>query len=135
MIAKDMKIQIVGNNVGTNPKPSSIVNPLIEQIFPELKKPEDEEIRKTIIHLIEHNIKDGFSSYDSIKYSDMIDWLRKQEQKKIPIWKHWKNGIAGNGEGKLVYLIKDGSTYSLSSCLSFECDYIELSELENLWVI
>ena len=64
--------------------------------------------------------------------SDMIDWLRKQEQKKIPIWKHWKNGIAGNGEGKLVYLIKDGSTYSLSSCLSFECDYIELSELENL---
>lgn len=109
------------------------LHPLIEQIFPELKKPEDEEIRKTLIRLIEHNIRDGFSSYDSINYSDMITWLRKQEQlKKIPVWKHWKNGICGNGEDKPIFLIKDGSKYSLSSCLSFECDYIELSELEKL---
>ena len=55
------------------------------------------------------------------------------EQKKVSIWKHWGgHGIAGNGEGKTIYLIKIGNTYSLSSCLGVECDYIELSELDNL---
>ena len=57
---------------------------------------------------------------------------QKQEQPKVSIWKHWKCGLAGNGEGKQIYLIKDGDAYSLSSCLGFECDYIELSELDNL---
>lgn len=65
--------------------------------------------------------------------ADMLAWLEKQgqEPKKVSIWKHWKNGIAGNGEGEQIYLIKYGNTYHLSSCLSFECDYIELSELDN----
>ena len=55
------------------------------------------------------------------------------EQKKVSIWKHWGgHGIAGNGEGKTIYLIKIGNTYSLSSCLGVECDYIELSELDKL---
>ena len=37
--------------------------------------------------------------------------LEKQgenEANKMPIWKHWKDGICGNGEGKPIYLIKDG---------------------------
>lgn len=65
---------------------------------------------------------------------DKYTELEKQEQKprKVSIWKHWKDGICGNGEGLPIYLIRDGNTYSLSSCLGFECDYIELSELDNL---
>lgn len=61
------------------------------------------------------------------------NWLEKQgTPKQVSIWKHWKDGIAGNGEGKPIYLVKIGNTYSLKSCLGFECDYIELSELDNL---
>lgn len=66
---------------------------------------------------------------------DKYTELEKQggkESNKIPIWKHWKDGICGNGEGKLIYLIKDGDDYSLSSCLGYECDYIELSDLDKL---
>lgn len=55
----------------------------------------------------------------------------EQEIMKKPIWKHWKNGIAGNGEGKQIYLIKSGDSYTLSSCLGYECDYIELSDLDE----
>lgn len=55
-----------------------------------------------------------------------------QQSKEIPIWKHWKDGIAGNGEGKPIYLAKVGNTYSITSCLGLECDYIELSELDKL---
>lgn len=43
-------------------------------------------------------------------------------------------GIVGNGDGAPTYLIKNGTTYSLSSCIDFECDYIELSELDKLMV-
>jgi len=99
----------------------------IEYIFPELKESEDERIMKELISFLE-----GFCAN---KNKDRwIAWLEKQgqEPKKVSIWKHWKDGIAGNGEGEQIYLIKYGNTYHLSSCLSFECDYIELSELDNL---
>ena len=29
-------------------------------------------------------------------------------------------------------MVKNGNTYSLNSCLGYECDYIELSELDKL---
>lgn len=105
----------------------------IENMFPELQKPEEERIRETLIELVKCNERNGYTLLNNVSTSSMINWLEKQGQsKKTSIWKHWKNGICGNGEGKLVFLIKSGATYSLSSCLSFECDYIELSELENL---
>ena len=56
----------------------------------------------------------------------------EKKSKKVSLWKHWKDGIAGNGEGKLIYLVKVNGTYRLTSCLSFECDYIKLSELDTL---
>lgn len=62
-------------------------------------------------------------------------WLEKQgekESKKVSIWKHWKDGIAGGNEGEQIFLIKNGLHYSISSCLGYECDYIELSELDKL---
>ena len=71
----------------------------------------------------------------STSFADMIAWLEKQgtkESKKTSIWNHWKNGIAGNGEGKLIYLIKCGDDYSLSSSLGHECDYVLLSDLDKL---
>ena len=105
----------------------------IESIFPELQKTEEERIKEALIELVKCNERSGYTLLNNVSTSSMIDWIEKQEQsKKTSIWKHWKNGICGNGEGKLVFLIKSGATYSLSSCLSFECDYIELSELENL---
>lgn len=108
-------------------------NKIIEDIFPELKEPEDKQIRKELIdYLKERKSGESYGQY-VLRYDRWINWLEKQRQsKKTSIWKHWKDGIAGNGEGKLTFLIKSGVTYSLSSCLSFECDYIELSELENL---
>lgn len=109
-------------------------NKIIEDIFPELYEPEDEKIRKWLIAQLELK-SDMINNSRELELMILksIDWLEKQEQsKKTSIWKHWKNGIAGNGEGKLTFLIKSGPTYSLSSCLSFECDYIELSELDSL---
>lgn len=52
--------------------------------------------------------------------------------KKMSIWKHWKDGIAGGAEGEQIFLTKIGRIYSISSCLGCECDYIELSELDKL---
>lgn len=76
----------------------------------------------------------GWSDFGGIPIEEIQDWLEKQgnKSKKVSIWKHWKDGIAGNGEGKQIFLIKIGSVYSISSCLVGECDYIELSELDNL---
>ena len=98
-------------------------------MFPTIAESTGERIRKGIIELV----KQSSEVLDKQNQKDMIDWLEKQgKNKKVSIWKHWKNGIAGNGEGRQIYLIKVGNTYDLSSCLSFECDYIELSELDNL---
>ena len=77
---------------------------------------------------------DGKCSDIFITHADYANWLEKrgQKPKKVSIWKHWKDGIAGNGDGKPIFLVKIGNRYNLSSCLSTECDYIELSELDNL---
>ena len=105
----------------------------IENIFPELQKTEEERIREEMLQIAKESEDSFYMVLTPNKRETLINWLEKQGQsKKTSIWKHWKNGIAGNGEGKAIFLIKRGSAYSLSSCLSFECDYIELSELENL---
>lgn len=101
-----------------------------EHYFPELKESEDERIKREIIAYINE-----LADLKNEKIpTNWLAWLERQEQesKKVSIWKHWKDGIAGNGEGRQVYLIRTGNTYNLSSVLSFECDYIELSELDNL---
>lgn len=102
-------------------------------IFPELQESEDEDekIRKELIDIVAKSpITFAFEDKEKV-----LAWLEKQgtkEPKKTSIWNHWKDGICGNGEGKLIYLIKDGDDYSLSSCLAYECDYIELSALDEL---
>lgn len=94
---------------------------------------------------------DGFVSIERISYNKALQDIQyeidkleikensvstssknNQQSKKMPTWKHWKDGIAGNGEGKPIYLTKVGNTYGLTSCLGLECDYIELSELDKL---
>ena len=109
----------------------------IEYIFPELKESEGEKVRKTLVDYFKtykEQEECGIKTFYGIPTDSIIAWLEKQgrESRKVSIWKHWKDGIAGNGEGKLIFLTKVGNTYNLSSCLSFECDYIELSELDNL---
>ena len=94
---------------------------------------EDEKIRKKIVAALSYYRNEGCMS--QTECNECKFWLEKQAEKKGNnklIWKHWKNGIAGNGEGEPIYLTKVGNTHSLSSCLGFECDYIELSELDNL---
>ena len=104
---------------------NSILKRWLWKVFPELAESEDEKIRKELIKFVKVNIP------DEERY---IAQLEKQgeKQQNTSIWKHWKNGIAGNGDGKPIYLIKYGLTYSISSCLGCECDYIELSELDKL---
>ena len=101
-----------------------------EAIFPELKESEDEKIVDAIRKALESKIED---LGNGVTRTACLAWLEKQgTPNQTSIWKHWKDGIAGNGEGKPIYLIKYARTYSLSSCLCFECDYIELSELDKL---
>lgn len=112
---------------GTREDKCAIVGEDIIDIFPELAESEEERIRKDFC-------KDIWTYIPNEKAHKYIAWLEKQGEKpkKVSIWKHWTSGIAGNGEGEVIYLIKDGYTYSLSSCLGCECDYIELSELDKL---
>ena len=101
----------------------------------ELKELEDEKMRKEIISYLKGCYGAGSEEYIISKRKQWIAWLEKQgtkESKKTSIWHHWKDGIAGNGEGKLIYLIKNGNDYRLSSCLGYECDYILLSDLDKL---
>ena len=103
-----------------------------ETIFPELTDSEDERMRNIAINACKYMV-DNFEN-STKQYEDAITWLEKQGKnpKKVSVWKHWKDGIAGNAEGKQIYLIKIGNIYSISSCLGCECDYIELSELDKL---
>ena len=113
--------------------PDEAVNKYMLNMFPELKESGEEKLKKEMLQIAKESEDSFYMVLTPNKRETLIAWLEKQGQsKKTSIWKHWKNGICGNGEGKLVFLIKNGATYSLSSCLSFECDYIELSELENL---
>ena len=99
-----------------------------EYIFPELKESEDERIKKDIIYFIQSRLS-GFPECEKF-----VSWLEEQgkKPKKVSIWKHWKDGIAGGTEGEQIFLTKMGRIYSISSCLGCECDYIELSELDKL---
>ena len=108
-----------------------------EKIFPELKEePEDERIRKELIRVFSNREKYRIAQpFGDITVSEALTWLKKQgkkEPKETFVWKHWKDGIAGNASGEPIYLIKNGYTYSLSSCLGCECDYILLSDLDKL---
>ena len=112
---------------------NDLSNDDLKTIFPELKESKDERIRKAIISGMTALKEQGKETFAAIHIDDCIVWLEKQgTPNQTSIWKHWKDGIAGNGEGELIYLVKYGHTYSLSSCLCFECDYIELSELDKL---
>lgn len=130
-----LRYKITDNNGNIDYK--EIVNvEELQDIFPELAETEEERIRKYIIGVL----KDLWQTcsgieYDSTKIEEAIAWIEKQGEqkpKKVSIWKHWKDGIAGGSEGEQIYLIKSGLRYSISSCLGYECDYIELSELDEL---
>lgn len=104
----------------------------LEYYFPELKESEDERTRKALINIINLSYDCGIAITKGNR-DKYIAWLEKHEKpKKVSIWKHWKDGIAGGAEGEQIFLTKIGRIYSISSCLGCECDYIELSELDKL---
>ena len=104
---------------------------VLESLFPELKESRDERIRKELIDYINRLT---VTPNNINRYNTWIAWLEKQGEKpkKVSIWKHWKDGIAGGAEGEQIFLQKIGRNYCISSCLGCECDYIELSELDKL---
>lgn len=118
------------HNTFINTKKDKNLKQLLEMIFPELAESEDEKIRNQIINFIEEYGNPIHCEWRK----DWITWLEKQgkQPKKVSIWKHWKDGIAGGAEGEQIFLTKIGRIYSISSCLGYECDYIELSELDSL---
>ena len=96
---------------------------------------EDERIRKELIKYLKEGVEGYMPAGDRSDYQRWLAWLEKQGEhkpKKVSIWKHWKDGIAGGSEQEQIFLIKIGNIYSISSCLGCECDYIELSELDKL---
>lgn len=124
-------IHIIKNNW---PNGRHMLSEALEFLIPELKEGEDKKLIKEIISIVK-SYRESCITEGNHRFDDCIAWLEKQctkESKKISIWKHWKDGIAGNGASKLIYLIKDGNDYSLSSVLGRECDYVLLSDLDKL---
>jgi hypothetical protein len=119
---------------GEHPEYFTETQKAAEFIFPELAESENERIRKRLICGMNALKDQKNETFAAIPIDDCITWLEKQGKnpKKVSVWKHWKDGIAGNAEGEQIYLIKIGRVYSISSCLGCECDYIELSELDKL---
>ena len=110
----------------------------LQDIFHELAESEDEltwltRFIKEEAYSLSMDIRDNEDRIKLKKLQKSLAWLEKQGEKpKKPIWKHWKDGIAGGAAGEQIFLIKIGRVYSISSCLGCECDYIELSELDKL---
>lgn len=119
-----------GKPVEINPSEFDLqLNRLLVQ-FESLTK---EELESTLSFYL-NVVKNGWPYENEEKQGE-------QKSKKVSLWKHWKDGkvrihryknIAGNGEDKPIYLVKSGNSYTLSSCLGYECDYIELSDLDEL---
>ena len=57
-------------------KPFDTVSQMMEHVFPELKEPEDERIRKAIITFFES--EDDNTTYALVPKKDILAWLEKQ---------------------------------------------------------
>lgn len=69
------------------------------------------------------------------KNSDAVQYRRGRQDalKDAPHWKHMYAGAGGSGDGRNLYLIKDGlETYRLSPVIVGGDDYLVLSELDKL---
>lgn len=107
---------------------------VLETLFPELLELRGEIIRKKLVDLL-YKVYANTNYITGTELDEAVSLLKKQGgqgPKKVSIWKHWKDGIAGGPEDEQIFLIKIGRVYSISSCLGCECDYIELSELDGL---
>jgi hypothetical protein len=54
----------------------------IENIFPELQKPEEERIKDALIELIKCNERSGYTLLNNVSISSMLAWLEKQREQK-----------------------------------------------------
>ena len=69
------------------------------------------------------------------KNSDAVQYRRGKEDalKDMPHWKHMYAGAAGSGDGRNIYLIRDGiDSYRLSPVIAGSDDYLVLAELNKL---
>ena len=131
--AYDMALEAMSDII---PDENGLVHIRPSDIFSELKESEDERIKTFLHHTFtaQYLCKDKLGKWHGEPVVNILSWLEKQadKPKKVSIWKHWKDGIAGGAEGEQIFLIKIGRIYIISSCLGCECDYIELSELDKL---
>lgn len=70
--AYDKAIKIAMNN------PNCFVKDVIEDIFPELKKSEDDKVRKKLIHLVKKSYEQGGYALHKWEADEMLAWLEKQ---------------------------------------------------------
>lgn len=69
------------------------------------------------------------------KNSDAVQYRRGKEDalKDMPHWKHMYAGAAGSGDGRNIYLIRDGiDSYRFSPVIAGGDDYLVLAELDKL---
>ena len=126
-LLRDIDIAIAGQKEGE-------MKTVLQNLKERNTESEDEMIRKEMIKGFEALKEKHSESFATIPINKCIAWLKRHGEttNKVSIWKHWTNGIGGNGDGRQVFLIKRNGTYDVTSCLSNECDYIELSELDKL---
>ena len=70
----------------------------LSDIFPEIKKSENEKIRKALLDLFKIENFNGYTTLNGIDVDDVITWLEKQGEQKPAKWsekdeKTWKELI------------------------------------------
>jgi hypothetical protein len=61
----------------------------IYRFFPELKEPEDERMKKAIIHILYENYTDA-AVIEGVEIAEIVAWLEKQGESKFYSWKPTK---------------------------------------------
>lgn len=85
--------------------------------------------RKQLQSEIDAEIDKAYKNSDAVQYRRG----RQDALKDAPHWKHMYAGAGGSGDGRNLYLIKDGlDTYRLSPVIVGGDDYLVLSELDKL---
>ena len=77
----------------------------------------------------------GQEQIEAVKeeWATILAIVREEMRGVIPHWHHMESGAAGSGDGRNIYLIRDGlDSYRLSPVIAGGDDYLVLAELDKL---
>ena len=77
----------------------------------------------------------GQEQIEAVKkeWAAILAIVRKEMRGEIPHWHHMKSGAAGSGDGRNIYLIRDGlDSYRFSPVIAGGDDFLVLAELDKL---